>query len=75
MKHRSRGGAPGEEYHDEQDQVNNANSAFILINRGPSSPDGSCGPYGPGDQAYRGGPVGQVVRWSSGSSGRGGHPG
>ena len=54
-----------------QDQVNNANSAFILINclisRGFQSGliglGGPCGPGGPG------GPGGQLVRWSGGQGG------
>ena len=33
---------------------------------GPSGPDGSCGPYGLGDNPSQGGPGGQVVRWSDG---------
>ena len=60
-----------------QDQVNNANSEFILINHlisrgfqsgligpgGPSGPGGLGGPGGPGGQAAQGSPGGQVVRW------------
>ena len=53
-----------------QDQVNNANSAFILINRlisrgfqsgsiGPGGPGGPGCPDGPGDPGGPGGPGGQ----------------
>ena len=53
-----------------QDQVNNANSEFILINHlisrgfqsgsiGPGGPDGPGCPDGPGDPGGLGGPGGQ----------------
>ena len=64
----------------DQDQVNNPNSAFILINRlisrgfqsgwiGPSGPGGPGGPWGPGGPGGLDGQGGQVVRrlgWSGG---------
>ena len=47
-----------------QDQVNNVNSAFILINRLIcwGFQNGSIGPGGPGSPDGPGGPGGQVVQ-------------
>ena len=57
-----------------QDKVNNANSAFILINRrriqsgsiGPGSPGGPSGPGGPGVPDGQGGQGGQGGQVESG---------
>ena len=57
---------------------NNDSLLNFFVGREAFSPvwsEGQVVQMGPGDQACQGGPGSQVVRWSGGKSGQGGHPG